>query len=94
MEAPILARIRTGLSEKRAGLTEWLSVTPSDKKEVVLGPATEQGVHAHLGVIDDSSAKADLGSLGLCEVCQEYVEPTLLEFDYTACVCITNYSEK
>lgn len=94
MEAPILARIRTGLSAKRAGLSEWLSVTPPDKKEVVLGPATEQGVHAHLGVIDDSSVKADSGSLGLCEVCQEYVEPALLEFDYTACVCITHYSEE
>jgi len=93
MDAPIIARIRTGLSEKRVGLTEWLRMTPAQKKGVFLGPSTEQEVHAHLGVIDDAILKADSGSLGRCEVCQDFVEPELLEFDYSACVCITHFSD-
>jgi sigma-B regulation protein RsbU (phosphoserine phosphatase) len=94
MEAPILERFRTGLLEKRAGLTEWLRMTPSYKKGVLLGPATEQGVHAHLGAIDNAIVKAESGSLGRCEVCQDYVESDLLEIDYTACVCIAHFSEE
>ncbi|MEE9217357.1 MAG: PP2C family protein-serine/threonine phosphatase [Anaerolineales bacterium] len=94
MEAPILERIRTGLLEKRVGLSEWLRMTPSHKKGVLLGPSTEQGVHAHLGAIDNSIAKAESGSLGRCEVCQDYVESDLLEIDYTASVCITHFSEE
>lgn len=94
MEAPILKRIRTGLLEKQAGLTEWLRMTPSHKKGVLLGPSTEQGVHAHLSAIDNSIVKAEAGSLGRCEVCKDYVELDLLEIDYTACVCITHFSEE
>lgn len=94
MEAPVLERIRTGLAEKRVGLAEWLHMTPTDNKGVLLGPSTEQEVHAHLVVIDNAIEKAEEGSLGRCEVCQEYVEPELLEIDYTACVCITHFSDK
>jgi sigma-B regulation protein RsbU (phosphoserine phosphatase) len=94
MEAPILERMRTGLLEKRVGLTEWLRTTPSHKKGVLLGPSTEQAVHTHLSDIDNSIAEAESGTLGLCEVCQDYVETDLLEIDYTACVCITHFSEE
>jgi sigma-B regulation protein RsbU (phosphoserine phosphatase) len=80
--------------EKRVGLTEWLSMTPSHKKGVLLGPSTEQGVHAHLGAVDNSIMKAESGSLCRCEMCQDYVELDLLEIDYTSCVCITHFSEE
>ncbi|GAG93539.1 unnamed protein product, partial [marine sediment metagenome] len=50
--------------------------------------------HTHLSDIDNSITEAESGTLGLCEVCQEYVETDLLEIDYTACVCITHFSEE
>ncbi len=42
---------------------------------------------------DDTITKADLKTLGKCEVCHEYVEPELLEVDYTARDCIEHLSE-
>jgi sigma-B regulation protein RsbU (phosphoserine phosphatase) len=94
MAAPILERIRTGLLEKRAGLAEWLLTTPSRRKAILLGPSAEQAVHAHLNTIDSCIAKAEARTLGRCEVCHEYVETDLLEVDYTACVCLTCFSEE
>jgi sigma-B regulation protein RsbU (phosphoserine phosphatase) len=32
--------------------------------------------------------------LGLCEVCHDYVDPSLLEMDYTACVCLEHLSDR
>jgi sigma-B regulation protein RsbU (phosphoserine phosphatase) len=51
-------------------------------------------VRDHLDVIDACIGKTDSRTLGLCEVCHEYVETDLLETDYTACVCITHFSEE
>jgi sigma-B regulation protein RsbU (phosphoserine phosphatase) len=89
----ILERIRAGLLEKRVGLAEWLSRTPPTRKEVLLGPSTEQAVRAQVASIDDSIREAEAGTLGICKVCHEYVEPDLLEIDYTADVCIAHLSE-
>jgi sigma-B regulation protein RsbU (phosphoserine phosphatase) len=94
MEALILERIRDGLLQKRDRLAEWLHATPPEKKEVLLGPSTEQSVHTRLEVIDDTISKADSKTLGKCEICHEEVEPELLEVDYTACVCIEHLSRE
>ena len=94
MEALILERMRKGLLQKRDRLTEWLNATPLDKKEVLLGPSTEQSVRTRLEVIDNTISKADSKTLGKCEVCHEDVEPELLEIDYTACVCIEHLSKE
>ncbi len=94
MEALILERMRKGLLQKRHSLTEWLHATPLGKKKVLLGPSTEQSVHARLDVIDDTISKADSRTLGKCEVCHEDVETELLEVDYTACVCIEHLSKE
>jgi sigma-B regulation protein RsbU (phosphoserine phosphatase) len=94
MEALILERMREDLLQKRDRLTEWLHATPLDKKEVLLGPSTEQSVRTRLDVIDETIFKADSNSLGKCEICHEDVEPELLEVDYTACVCIEHLSEE
>ena len=69
MEALNLQRMRKGLLQKRDSLTEWLHATPMDKKEVLLGPSTEQSVRTRLDVIDDTISKADSKTLGKCEVC-------------------------
>ena len=94
MEALLLERIRNGLLQKQDNLTEWLKATPLDKKKVLLGPSTEQSVHACVDVIDDAISKAESKTLGKCEVCNEAVETELLEVDYTACVCIEHLSRE
>ncbi|MGD2184988.1 MAG: PP2C family protein-serine/threonine phosphatase [Desulfobacterales bacterium] len=94
MEALLLERMLSGLLQKQDNLTNWLNATPLDKKKVLLGPSTEQSVHARLDVIDDAISKADAKTLGKCEVCHEVVETKLLEVDYTACVCIEHLSEE
>jgi sigma-B regulation protein RsbU (phosphoserine phosphatase) len=94
MEAITLERVRKGLSRKRDSLTAWLHATPPGKKEVLLGPSTERAVHARLGVIDAALSKADLKTLGQCDICHGEVNPELLEVDYTASVCIGHLSEE
>jgi sigma-B regulation protein RsbU (phosphoserine phosphatase) len=94
METFILDRIRNGLLQKREWLTEWLHSTPLNKKEVLLGPSTEQSVLCCVDVIDEAITKADSKTLGKCEVCHEDVDPELLEVDYTASVCIDHLSEQ
>ena len=94
MEAFILDRIRNGLLQKREWITEWLHSTPLNKKEVLLGPSTEQSVLCCVDVIDEAITKADSKTLGKCEVCHEDVDPELLEVDYTASVCIDHLSER
>jgi len=94
MEALLLERMRDGLVQKQDNLTAWLHATPLDKKKALLGPSTEESVHARLDVIDDALSKADSKTLGKCEVCHEVVEPELLEVDYTASVCIEHLSKE
>jgi sigma-B regulation protein RsbU (phosphoserine phosphatase) len=94
MEALLLERMHKGLLKKQDNLAEWLHATPLGKKKVLLGPATEQSVHACLNVIDDAISKVEAKTLGKCEVCHEVVETELLEVDYTACVCIEHLSKE
>ena len=94
MDAFILDSMRKGLLQKRDRLTEWLQATPLDKKEVLLGPSSEQSVHNRVDVLDETISKADSKTLGKCEVCHEDIEKELLEVDYTACVCLEHFSEE
>ncbi len=84
----VFDRVRTSLVAQRQNLAAWLEGTPSQEKQLRLGPAGEGAVQAHLQVLDTALDKAADHTLGLCEVCQGYVEPSRLEMDYTACVCI------
>jgi sigma-B regulation protein RsbU (phosphoserine phosphatase) len=94
MESLILERVRKGLSLKRDSLSAWLHATPTGKKEVLLGPASERSVQARLEVIDDALSKADSRMLGRCEICHGEVDPELLEVDYTASVCLEHLSQE
>ncbi len=94
MEALVLEQMRKGLLQKRKSLIEWLRATPLGKKKVLLGPSTEQSVRTRLDVIDDTISKADLRTLGKCDVCHGEIETELLEVDYTASVCIEHLSEQ
>jgi len=92
MDSEVLKQIRESLLEKRDNLAQWLQTTPARKKQARLGPADEQAVHTHLHVLDTALEKAASGTLGVCTVCHDDVEPGLLEMDYTACVCIEHLS--
>jgi len=92
MDPEVLKQIRESLSEKRDNLAEWFRTTPPPKRQARLGPADEQAVHMHLQVLDTAVEKAASGTLGVCTVCHDDVNPGLLEMDYTACVCIEHFS--
>ncbi len=84
----VLDRVRSSLVTQRQGLAAWLDSTPTQKKQLHLGPAREEAVQVHLQVLDTALEKAAEHTLGLCDVCHDYIEASRLEMDYTACVCI------
>jgi sigma-B regulation protein RsbU (phosphoserine phosphatase) len=92
METKVFERIRTSLLEKRENLADWLNTTPRPKRQVRMGPAGEMAVHAHMQVLDNALEKTENKTLGVCRVCHDYVEPDLLQMDYTACVCLDHLS--
>jgi sigma-B regulation protein RsbU (phosphoserine phosphatase) len=94
MTIPILERIRTGLLERRQNLTDWMQNTPTDLRDINLGPESEQSIQDHLHTIDHAIEEAELENLGRCRVCQDLIEPELLETDYTAEVCLEHLSSE
>lgn len=93
MDKVLFARLRKSLLEQRDKIQEWLEETPPEEKQIRLGPSTEKGVQAHLEVLDSAAAKAGEKTLGICEICNDYVEPSRLEVDYTANICIDHYTD-
>lgn len=88
MSNSVFDRVRTSLVTQRQNLAAWLDHAPPEQKQLRLGPAAEGAVQIHLQVLDTALGKAADHTLGLCDVCHDYVEPSRLEMDYTACVCI------
>lgn len=94
IDARLFQRFHLSLLEQRQNLTDWLSSTPAAKKQLRLGPTNEQAIHAHLQVLDTAIKKAEDQTLGLCEVCHDYIEPGQLEIDYASCVCLEHLSDE
>jgi sigma-B regulation protein RsbU (phosphoserine phosphatase) len=92
MDTSVFQQIRTSLVEQRQNLTSWLSTTPVRERQVRLGPVDEGAVETHLQVLDAAIEKAEDRTLGLCRVCDDYVEPDRLVMDYTCCVCLDHLS--
>ena len=92
MEATVFDRIRQNLLQQRWGLMNWLRTTPAQKKKIHLGPEPEAAAQKHLQILETALEKTEDQSLGMCEVCDDYIEPSLLEMDYTACVCLSHFS--
>ena len=90
----VLSHIQQGLVEKRQQLSQWLSRAPVPQVEQQTGASGRGGVLEHLQVIDQALEKSEAKTLGICQVCNDYVNPSLLEMDYTACVCLDHLSEK
>src|SRR5262245_17667835 len=92
MEATMFGRIRQTLLQQQQGLWSWLRTTPPSKKQIRLGSMPETAAHKHLQVLEEALEKTVDQTLGICEVCHDYVEPRRLEMDYTACVCLDHFS--
>jgi sigma-B regulation protein RsbU (phosphoserine phosphatase) len=54
----------------------------------------EAAAQAHLHVLDTAILQAEAQSLGRCVVCQDFIEESRLEMDYTACVCLDHLSRE
>ena len=87
-------RIQLKLAEKQETLTHWLEETPDAKIENALGPLGVQDVKKHLEVLDDAMEKAAADTLGICKVCHEFVDDSLIEMDYTSEVCLSHFSSQ
>jgi sigma-B regulation protein RsbU (phosphoserine phosphatase) len=92
MNATFFTHIRSSLLEQRQNLSDWLTRAPARQRQIRLGPVDEQAAQAHLQVLDTAIAKTEDQTLGLCEVCHDYIEPSRLEMDYTCCVCLDHLS--
>ncbi len=92
MDTIVFQRIRSSLLEQRQSLANWLSNTPARERQVRLGPSDERAVQAHLQVLDTAIEKTEDHTLGLCKVCDDYIEPDQLVMDYTRCVCLEHLS--
>lgn len=94
MDIKIFQRIQRNLVQKRHNIDTWLADAPASEKHLRLGPANENAVETHLQVIDKSIEQVSEHKLGVCRVCNDYVNPGLLEMDYTCCVCLEHLSEQ
>lgn len=92
MALDLYPRIQEGLNATRQNLKEFLESAPPEEKQVCLCDE-QQEVEEHLHVIETSLEKIGDQTLGVCKICQGYVDPLLLEMDYTASVCLEHYSE-
>lgn len=88
MSTNLFDRMREGLQVQKKNLEDWLSNTPVPTKQLRLGPQTETKVTEHLHTLEAAISKTEDKTLGLCDVCHDYIEATRLEMDYTACVCL------
>jgi len=88
----IVSDVEKGLIEKRERIEQWHEAVPETEQETILGPAGEEGLQAHLHVVDTSLQKAEEGTLGVCVICHGRVEEELLQMDYTSCVCLDHFS--
>jgi sigma-B regulation protein RsbU (phosphoserine phosphatase) len=97
MGPEVINRIQESLESKRENLIHWLGSAPEEEKETYLcceEGVDEKSLQPHLQVIDSTLEKAASQTLGVCEVCHGHVEDELLEMDYTACICLDDYSDE
>jgi len=92
MDKKVFDRFQDSLGEQRDNIQEWLDTATAEQKEIRLNSLPESVVEQRLLVLDSAAAKAQDKTLGLCEVCHEYIEEGRLEVDYTAKVCIDHFT--
>jgi sigma-B regulation protein RsbU (phosphoserine phosphatase) len=92
MEKHLLQSIQNSLLEKRQNLVHWRNHTPEAVKQVQLGSKNEQNMLAQIDTIDNTLAKVDNQTFGICKICHASVEPSVLQMDYTASICLDDLS--
>jgi sigma-B regulation protein RsbU (phosphoserine phosphatase) len=92
MALDIFQRVQIGLDEKRQNVNEFLEAASEAEKDTCLCD-DENCVQEHLHVIENSLEKIESSALGVCKVCHGIVDDSLLEMDYTSCVCLDHYSD-
>ncbi len=92
MDARTIERFRDRLAARLHGLTDFLYGSPRSVVQLRLGPADEQAAAEELALLRTAVQKAEEKTLGVCEVCHDYVEAARLEMDYTACICLDHLS--
>lgn len=92
MALDIFQRVQVGLDEKHKHVAEFLEMATEAEKDACFCD-DENCIQEHLQVIENSLDKIESGVLGVCEVCQGTVETSLLEMDYTSCICLDHYSD-
>lgn len=91
MALDIFQRVQIGLDEKRQNVTEFLESASEAEKDTCLCD-DETCIQDHLQVIENSLDKIENNTFGACDVCHGTVNTSLLEMDYTSCICLDHYS--
>lgn len=92
MEATVLQRLRETIALRVQNISNFLSNASSSTIKLRVGPADENAVTQELEMLQTTIQKVEDKTIGLCEVCNEYIETARLEMDYTACVCLEHLS--
>ena len=92
MEATVLQRLKETIVLRAQNISNFLTSTPPETMKLRTGPADEKAIQEELVVLNDVLKKAENNTIGLCEVCNEYIETSRLEMDYKACVCLEHLS--
>lgn len=87
-----LDQIEANLHLKQQHLTELLAEMPQAKQQCCLGHTDTEAVEAHLHIVATAIGQVENKTIGICKVCHGYVDPELLEIDYTSCVCLDHFS--
>src|SRR5262245_5471291 len=93
MDEKTFDRFHDSLVEQSQNIQDWMKKAPPEEKEIRLGPLNETAIQEHLDVLHTAASKAEDQTLGICTVCNEYVESSRLEVDYTAHVCIDHFTD-
>ena len=94
MDEGLTTRIRSSLAAKRDSLHRWAESAGPEELQGTLGPAGREPFERHLTVLDTAIAEAEENALGICTVCHEPVESSLIQVDYTCCVCLDHLSSE
>ncbi len=92
MEPSVLRRLKETIVLRAQNISNFLSKTPPETVKLRIGPADQNALQKELAVLNNTLQKAEGNTIGLCEVCHEYIETSRLEMDYTACVCLEHLS--
>jgi sigma-B regulation protein RsbU (phosphoserine phosphatase) len=94
MDASTFQHFKDSLIARRDALAAWLVSTPQEEKNLRLGQAQPTQLDQQFQVIDTAIGEATDQTLGLCEVCHDYIETRRLEMDYTCHICLDHLSDE